>query len=177
MYITDLFALPENIDFEMLVSHGHRVWFSSLRFYSLIQAQVHTVYQIHWHNDYQIHLSKFLIISISFVKNSFCSLILFLCSLNCPSEFSCGSLNVFVTDILDSWSVRLQYSMPLCSAAGKLSFSFYDGLFPWFFVSFRCIANWFGYTYVYIYILLKFFSIIGCYKILNIVQYTVCAIQ
>ena len=42
-------------------------------------------------------------------------------------------------------------------------------------VSFRCTAQWFSYIYIYIYIYIyRFFSLIGYYKILNIVP---CAIQ
>ena len=40
-------------------------------------------------------------------------------------------------------------------------------------VSFRCIAKWFRYIYVCVYIYFRFFSIIGYYKILNIIP---CAI-
>ena len=40
-------------------------------------------------------------------------------------------------------------------------------------ISFRCTAKWFSYTYLYIYFV-RFFSLIGYYKILSIVA---CAIQ
>lgn len=43
---------------------------------------------------------------------------------NCFSEFSCSSLSFPVTAILNSLSVRSQYSMTLSLASGELSFSF-----------------------------------------------------
>ena len=41
-------------------------------------------------------------------------------------------------------------------------------------VSFRYTAKWFSYTYICICIFFRFFSIIGYYKILNIVPYSCC---
>ena len=61
-------------------------------------------------------------ISNSLVKYSFWSLILFLISLNCISEFSYNSLSFFVTAILNFLSVISQYSGTLTLVSGELSF-------------------------------------------------------
>ena len=70
-------------------------------------------------------------VSISSVKYSSCSLILFLSSLNCLSEFYCSS---FMTTIFNSLSVRMQYCLTLSLVSGELSFSFCDTVLPWFFM-------------------------------------------
>lgn len=69
-----------------------------------------------------------------FEKNSFCSYILFLISLYSLSEFSCKSLSLFITTILNSLSIKSHYFMPWNSVARKLSFSFVDAIFPLFFI-------------------------------------------
>lgn len=60
-------------------------------------------------------------ISISFVKYSFYSLILFLSPLNCLSEYSCRSLNFFYNIYLNFLSVGFQSSMTLSLIAIELS--------------------------------------------------------
>ena len=67
---------------------------------------------------------SFFLASISLVKYSFCSLILFMSSLNCLSHCS---LNFFTTAILNSLTVKLKYSLTLVS--GELS------LFLWYSVA------------------------------------------
>lgn len=53
-----------------------------------------------------------------FVKNVYYSYILFLISLNCLSEFSCNSLRFFMAALLNSLSVRFQFSMHLSLVGG-----------------------------------------------------------
>ena len=85
-------------------------------------------------------------VSISLVKYSFCSLIFFLSAFNCLYEFSCSSLIFFMTVILNSLSVRSQYSMILSLVSGELSFSFCVAVSPRFFVVlhklFLCQGMW-----------------------------------
>ena len=68
-----------------------------------------------------LFLFFFFSVSISLVKYSFCSLILFMSSLTYLSHCS---LNFFTTAILNSLTVKLKYSMTLVS--GELSLSFCD---------------------------------------------------
>lgn len=71
---------------------------------------------------------------MSSVKYSFCSLNLFLSLLNSLPEFSYSSLSFFLTAILNSLPVRLQYSMTLSLVSGELPFSFCGTGLLWFFM-------------------------------------------
>ena len=72
---------------------------------------------------------------ISSIYVPICSLILFQCSLNCPSEFICHLLSFFMTHISNSLSVvTLQYSVILSLLSGELFFSCCDTVFLWFFM-------------------------------------------
>ena len=78
-----------------------------------------------------------LVLFLSLVKYSSCSLILFLGPLNCLSEFSCSLLSFFRRAILNSLYVRPQHSVTLSLVFEELLFSFCATLFLQFFMVLR----------------------------------------
>ena len=88
------------------------------------------VSSIEFFSSRRIYVWFFFGVPISLVKYSFWSQILFLSFLNRVSAFPCISLNFFVTPILHSVSVRLQYSVTVYLVYEELSFSFHDIMLP-----------------------------------------------